>query len=270
MDPELLFSVGTFLQPGRMITSDEGDGDRQPRWLSDGPAAAGLWARMRAEHARTGLWPLLLDSRDPLDSESSPWGTGELFPERMSSPDIHDPAELLAKWWKDYTTLDEDDDMLSTEERQAVTAPFGRLWPGLAPAPRSPLDPDAMAAEYAEHFASRRPQSRLGLVAAETGSEALTAAGWDGPLNYDNDTAKFSAVVRGWEQRFGARVVAIGPATLHLSVAAPPTTAEEALLVAAEHFAFCPDNIWQSNHPHLLATYAERLIGTHYWEFWWD
>ena len=34
-----------------------------------------------------------------------------------------------------------------------------------------------MAAEYAEHFAARRPQSRLGLVAAETGSDALTVAG---------------------------------------------------------------------------------------------
>lgn len=53
-----------------------------------------------------------------------------------------------------------------------------------------------MAAEYAEHFVARRPQSRLGLVVAGTGSDALTVAGWDGPLNYDNDTAKFSTVVR--------------------------------------------------------------------------
>lgn len=94
--------------------------------------------------------------------------------------------------------------------------------------------------------------------------------GWDGPLNHDNDTAKFSAVVRSWEQRFGARVVAVGPATLHLSVAAPPTATEDALLVAAEHFAFCPDNVWQNSHPHALTAYAERLIDTHCWEFWWD
>ncbi|WP_405019950.1 DUF4253 domain-containing protein [Kitasatospora sp. NBC_00070] len=270
MATELHLPIGIPLPPGRMIISDEGDGDLQPLWLSDGPASAGLWVMVRAEHVRTGLWPLLLDSGEPFDSEFRPWGAGELFPERMSSPDAHDPAELLARWWKDYTTLDEEDDMLSPEERQAVTAPFGQLWPGLASSPRSLLDPDEMAAEYAEHFVARRPQSRLGLVVAGTGSDAITVAGWDGPLNYDNDTAKFSAVVRGWEQRFGARVVAVGPATLHLSVAAPPLTAADALLVAAEHFAFCPDNVWQSSHPYTLTAYSEQLIGAHCWEFWWD
>ncbi|MDH6133290.1 hypothetical protein P3T37_002685 [Kitasatospora sp. MAA4] len=270
MNSEPLSFVDIPLPPGRMITSDEGDGEQQTLWLSDGPVSAGLWERIHADHASTGLWPLLLDSRDPFDTDFRPWGAGEVFPERMSSPDTHDPAELLAKWWKDYTAHDEDDDVLSPEERLAVTAPFGQLWPGLASSSSSPIDPDEMAAEYAEHFASRRPQSRLGLVAAATGSDALTVAGWDGPVNYDNDTAKFSAVVRGWEQRFGARVVAVGPATLHLSVAAPPTTTEDAQLVAAEHFAFCPDNVWQNSHRNALAAYAERLIATHYWEFWWD
>ncbi|MEU4926195.1 DUF4253 domain-containing protein [Streptomyces yokosukanensis] len=70
----------------------------------------------------------------------------------------------------------------------------------------------------------------------------MAIAGWAGPCNDDNDTAKFSAVVRDWERRFGARVVAAGFSTLHLSVAAPPANEHEALLVAAEHFAFCPDN----------------------------
>ncbi|QKV93623.1 DUF4253 domain-containing protein [Streptomyces sp. NA02950] len=94
---------------------------------------------------------------------------------------------------------------------------------------------------------------------AASGAEALTAAGWSGPANYDNDTAKFSAIVGDWENRFGARVVAVGFSPLHLSVAAPPTAEEDALLVAAEHFAFCPDNIWQGRRPYTLAAYAERL-----------
>ncbi|GAB2964990.1 hypothetical protein GCM10023080_027890 [Streptomyces pseudoechinosporeus] len=95
-------------------------------------------------------------------------------------------------------------------------------------------------------------------------------AGWAGPCNYDNDTAKFSAVVRDWEHRFGARVVAVGFSTLHLSVAAPPANEHEALLVAAEHFAFCPDNIWQGSRPYTLAAYSERITGAHHWDFWWD
>ncbi|WP_223243095.1 DUF4253 domain-containing protein [Streptomyces sp. CBMA123] len=188
----------------------------------------------------------------------------------MSSPETHDPAELLGNWWKDYTVIDEDDDMLSPEERLAVTAPFGQVWPGLAPSLRPTMDPETTTVGYARHFVARRPQSRLGLVPASSGAHALTAAGWDGPVNYDNDTAKFSAVVADWERRFGARVVAVGSATLHLSVAAPPTTTEDALLVAAEHFAFCPDNIWQGHRPCTLTAYTERLIDCHSWDFWWD
>ncbi|MFI9547932.1 DUF4253 domain-containing protein [Streptomyces sp. NPDC052016] len=65
--------------------------------------------------------------------------------------------------------------------------------------------------------------------------------------------------------RFGARIVGVGFATLHLSVAAPPSRLEDALIIAAEHFAFCPDNIWQGAHPHLV-TYAEHLIFLNCWE----
>ncbi|MEW2373902.1 DUF4253 domain-containing protein [Streptomyces sp. NPDC006656] len=270
MNPELLSTFAVPLPPGRLITSDEGDGDVQPLWLSDGPVSAELWARIRDEHPRSGVWPLLLDSRDPEDSDFRPWGAGEFFPERMSSPDDHDPTDLLEKWWTTYTAIDEDDDMLSPDERLAVTAPFGQTWPGLAPCSEGAANPSQLAAEYAEHFVLSRPLSRLGLVAAPSGADALTLAGWDGPANWDNDTAVFSAVVSDWEQRFGARVVAVSSDTLHLSIATPPTSREDALLVAAEHFAFCPDNIWNGPHPQTLAAYAERLIDTHCWDFWWD
>ncbi|GGT08444.1 hypothetical protein GCM10010286_37250 [Streptomyces toxytricini] len=257
------------LPPGRMVTSDEGDGDVQPLWLSDGPAAIELWTRMHAEHTRSGLWPLLLDSLDPNDGEFRPWGSGEVFPEQMSSPASHDSAGLLARWWDTYTAVDEDD-MLDAGRRLAVTAPFGQTWPGLAPSRETTTNPDQLAAGFAQAFLADRPQTRLGLVAAASGAEALTAAGWAGPCNYDNDTAKFSAVVRDWERRFGARVVAVGFSTLHLSVAAPPAGEHEALLMAAEHFAFCPDNIWQGSSPYALPAYAERITDAHRWDFWWD
>ncbi|MFE1234915.1 DUF4253 domain-containing protein [Streptomyces sp. NPDC058745] len=258
------------MPPGRIITSGEGEGDSQSLWLSDEPAAAGLWARIHAQHGRSGQWPLLLDALDPEDADFRPWGSGELFPEQMSAAASHSPADLLAKWWADYTADDEDDDVLSSEERLAVTAPFGQSWPGRAPSRKAVTSADQLAADYAEVFLSDHPRSRLGLVTAASGAEALTTAGWSGPAKYDNDTAKFSAVVGDWENRFGARVVAVGFSTLHLSVAAPPTTDEDALLVAAEHFAFCPDNIWQGRQPYTLSAYAERLTQVYNWDFWWD
>jgi hypothetical protein len=252
-----------------MITSDEGDGDRQPLWLSDIRAAADLWALLRGEHASSGLWPLLLDSLDPHDADFRPWGCGELSPERMSSPDGHDAEELLARWWQDHTATDEGDDLLTAEERLAVTAPFGRTWPGTAPGRAIPVDPDGVAEHYARAFLAQNPHARLGLVPALRGADALTAVGWDGPANYGIDTATFSAVVRSWEDRFGVRVVGVGFCTLHLSVAAPPSGLEEALAICAEHFAFCPDTVWQGAHRD-LAAYAEHLIDLNCWEFWWD
>ncbi|MFD5772781.1 DUF4253 domain-containing protein [Streptomyces fungicidicus] len=57
------------------------------------------------------------------------------------------------------------------------------------------------------------------------------------------------AVVLHWERRFGARIVGVG---------------------FAEHFAFCPDSIWQGRRPHTLAGYAKDLVGVTAWIFWWD
>ncbi|WP_149828561.1 DUF4253 domain-containing protein [Streptomyces tailanensis] len=57
---------------------------------------------------------------------------------------------------------------------------------------------------------------------------------------------------------------------LIVSVAAPPTTEADAEAVAAEHFAFCPDNIHQGTADGSLRTYVQSLLGEHTWSFWWD
>lgn len=268
MESKLLETLGVALPPGRVITSD----GAEALWLSDGPAGDGLWTRCLAEHAAgSGLWPLfLLDSGYPEEDGFRPWASGEVFPARMSAPGLHDAPGLLASWWADYVDVPEDDPALSVCERAAVTAPFGRDWPG--PAPHRPFDrdPDEVAIEFAQVLADREPTARLGLVAADRGADAPASAGWDGPVNYDSDTARYSAVLRDWERRYGIRVVALGFSTLHVSVAAPPATKDEALRVGAEHFAFCPDTVWQGSRPYTLDAYAERIVGLNAWEFWWD
>ena len=157
------------LPPGRIVRGDEGDSDLAALWLSDEPAPDGLWARLRAEHPRSGLWPLLLR---PLanDEPTRPWDDGELWPDDMSAPDEHDPETLLAQWWRDYTTPEQDE--LSPAERAAITAPYGQRWPGLAPAAVRD-DPDRVAETLAVELPSFRATWRLGLVAAERGAEYL-------------------------------------------------------------------------------------------------
>jgi hypothetical protein len=133
-------------------------------------------------------------------------------------------------------------------------------------------NPDAQAVTNARALQACFANWRLGLVPADRGADALTNVGWMGPANYDNDTALFSAVVRSWEDRFGARVIGVGFASLYLSVAAPPATFDEALRVGAEHFAFCPDTLWPQSpwQADNLAHYAKELVGATSWKFWWD
>ncbi|GIF47160.1 uncharacterized protein DUF4253 [Asanoa ferruginea] len=264
-------SLSLDLPPGRAVhETDAGVLDEPVLWISDTCPDPGLWGSLQARHGQTGLWPLLLGgaSYDP----GSPWTTGELFPGLIKSrPGDHDAAVLLAGWWSAHTTVDEDDDTLSAPEQLAVTAPFGDQWPGLAPAGTLQEDPAVRAAEFADHLVAESwlTAPRLGLSASARGADAPADLAWGGPLNYENDTAQFSAVLRSWEERFGARVVGLGPAELYLSIAAPPTDADHALHVAAEHFAFCPDNVWQSNTDTLIR-YAESLTNQACWSFWWD
>jgi hypothetical protein len=53
-----------------------------------------------------------------------------------------------------------------------------------------------------------------------------------------------------------------------LGVAAPPTGIDEAIRIAAEQFAFCPDNVWHGGAT--LVDYAQRLIDASTWSFWWE
>ena len=252
--------LSVALPDGRVVMSDEGTGGIAALWLSDGPATADLFCRIRADHSRSGLYPLLLDGLDKGGEEYRPWGSGELFHARLTSPENHDPAVVLARWWAGDDEWDEDD--------AEVTAPFDERWPGLAPAMPLLHDSDRLAEDFVRRLLAEQPYLRLGLVAATGGATALTAAGWSGPVNQENDTALFSAVVGDWERRFGARVVCVGFDTLRLSVAAPPTTRDAALAVAAEHMAFCPDNIWQGIGT--LSAYADALVNAEEWYFWWD
>ncbi|WJY41156.1 DUF4253 domain-containing protein [Streptomyces sp. P9-2B-2] len=44
----------------------------------------------------------------------------------------------------------------------------------------------------------------------------------------------------------------------------------KAKAVAAEHYAFCPDNIVQGHHETLRTYAAKAVLDRHVWHFWWD
>lgn len=263
---ELIDTLKCELPPGRLIKSECGEGESAPLWMSDEPAGFDDWSRacrLRAEG--TGVWPVLLDGPWAADSWLSP-----KEPEQIAR---YDARALLAALWRShalpYLAEGEEEDDVFRRNRLDTIAPFGEEWPGVAPAIEAVQDPDQFLDEFGDLLISFKDDLHLGLVQARSGAEALTALGWTGPVNYAT-TPEISAMVADWEKRFGARVVCLGFDVLHLSVAAPPKTLAEALPIAAEHFAFCPDNVSQGEMPCTIRAYAERIVGEEAWIFWWD
>ncbi|MFF3959954.1 DUF4253 domain-containing protein [Streptomyces griseorubiginosus] len=250
-------SLGLGLPLGRLIDETEDGPWHEPLlWHAEYAASSGAWTALGGRAARVGLLPVLIEVGGGQGGPEE-W---ELMPGRMSYPGDHDPEEVLADFWEAYA-----EDELDDGEG---------AWPGLAEGPSAlPADPDRRAAETADALldeGSWFKDPRLALVPARRSADIPAAIGWTGPLNHENDVARLCAVLRSWEDRFGIRVIALDFDRLEVSVAAPPTTQETAEAVAAEHFAFCPDNIDQGHH-NTLREYAEHaVIGQRTWSFWWD
>jgi hypothetical protein len=231
-------------------------------WLSDASVAdpAASWSALWDARERTGLWPLLVGGLSE-QSLADYW----MLPTAPETIERQDPDDARAGLWDSINASDEDEDDLEWDDG----VPHNDPWPGLAVTGVPVGDPDAVAEWYVQEILGSRIPWRLGLVPVERSADVLARTGWSGPCNHTNATNELSAVLRSWEDRFGARVVAIELATLHVSVAAPPQDLDHARAVALEHFAFCPDNIWQSD-TNTLDRYAETLIGVNTWTFWWD
>lgn len=252
-----LATSGLELPPGTLVDATmDGPWHEPLLWCADGLAAPGSWSSLRDAGRRLGLLSVLIDGGSR-DQWPEAW---DLDPAGMSYPGDHDAEDVLSEVWDAYAA-----DELHTEN----------AWPGLAPTPVTdgPDSPETLAAEMADMLTDDGmplENSRLALVPARRSADIPAAIGWSGPLNHENDVARLCAVLRSWEDRFGIRVVALGFDTLTVSVARPPTTEAEALALAAEHFAFCPDNIHQSALDSLEKYAEDALLGRETWSFWWD
>ncbi|MFJ3924801.1 DUF4253 domain-containing protein [Streptomyces sp. NPDC090022] len=265
-------SLDLELPPGTLVARPGGRrwprGRREPLlWVSDAPVGVGALAAARSPAlAAAGLQAVLFQERRGLEGW---WTRDELSPAAMSDPGDHHVEPVLRTWWAGVVPDPEEGE---GPDGAGLIAPFGRDWPGLAEhGVAGEEDPDGAALALADELIrdGALPSPRLALIPAGRGADVPTAMGWRGPVNHVADTALISTVLRSWEDRFGARVVALGFDELHVSVAAPPRTTAGALPVAAEHFAFCPDNVWQGCGS--VRAYADEAVaGSGYWGFWWD
>jgi hypothetical protein len=257
---DLAFTIIGLPGPGRR----HGSQGRPVTWITDWTmtCAGATWARLSEKAAETGLRPFLL--ADMPGKPGRPWGTpGSTSDEVIDTPldttaiDRLDAAAILAGyWWDDAVAFAED------EEFREILAPFGPGFPGLAPAIAGELDPELMRRALYQYTRD----ARIGLVPAQRPADALARLGWQGAVN-SRSTADITAVLRSWEDRFGARLLEVGFADIRLLVSRPPRTLEAALPIAAEHFAFS-----EEAHGGLRAVdeIARAIVGNPFWDFWWD
>lgn len=233
-------------------------------WISDAvvPDAASAWCAAAERFADTGLWPLRLHSL--YDDSGRPWSQGELEPVTRSAVEAIDVRDVLARGWRDCLVPIRNPWPPGT----GPLAPFGSDFPGLAPTqPESSTTRAGLTGGAA----------RLGVVSCERPADAVALAGWTGAINVLG-TAQVSAVLRSWEDRFGVVLVGLAFATITVLVTRPPATHEDALRVAAEIAAFCPDVLSQDGpwdgfgyaSGGTIEGLARLLPDRPVWNLWWD
>jgi hypothetical protein len=198
------------------------------------PGSGRVWAALSELHSQTGLVPVQLDGLG--GDARRPWDDGDFIePVDPREADGLDAGAVLRFDWRAWVPHPRYDDAEQMQRR----APFTLEWPGLAPPERTPLT--AAERQHAldvllpqvRRASGATPQARIGLVAAARPADVLLVIGWGGLVNCGESLLELTAVLRSWEDRFGARLVDVGYADLRLFVERPPRTLEAAQRLAA-------------------------------------
>jgi hypothetical protein len=211
----------------------------------DGAEAFVHWRRLRAIFELTGWWPYV--EEDGWRARAAGDGRSESEAEVLARGRVMDGAVLLAgrytAHWGRVAGLRLDD---STYDERQVPETLTEM-----------LDDPPFSGTC-----------RIGLVEAGYGWEVPARVGWGGGGRRSPEPAGNTAVLRYWQERWGAEVLALGDGTLELLVSRPPRDRHEAVAVARELIAYCPDLLLPPEFT--LGFYAARYARGVSWRFWWD
>lgn len=213
-------------------------GSRCPHyWATDAPVpdAPALASRLAEAFPQTGLWPVLF--------------TGFDDPDAMSDP-TRDP--------RDVDTLD--------PEAVLRKATYGAPFDGLA-ASSGAKRPDPFGAFVRMEAGEPAADPLLLLVPVNRPADAVALLGLI--QSEITDDLGLTAVVRSWEERFGAVVTAIETGSLGLAIGDPPANALQSRALARELRAFAPEDGLHEEREVARAIEGDGQIEDLSREFWW-
>lgn len=233
------------------------DGLLIQRVLVPAEDAEGQWAQLARTAETAGQWPVILGNPlvpgiDELSRLLDDIASDRARPanQLLADAEALDARAVLDRRWDETLPIDEDED-----DQEAVEVFDESLPPGLVLPIPAPLTPTSGTATIA-------------LVPAAASEDVLALLGW-GDWNACPPPEEHVAVLREWRRRYGAVVKAISPDTLELAVARPPTSFDDALVLAREQYAYAPDIVDQGEHSSVGAL-AAALVDSRHWHFWWD
>ena len=257
--------IGDVRLSGHLVRAGSG---QEVAWITDEPhqAPGRVWLELSRARAQTGLVPVLLADEPPLE-----WDDDQQDP---SAADSVRPEEVLTRLWDFRRPTEQQERRKAPEWRWWVEdrGPFGRRFPGLAPPQHVKLDPARLtkALDGVESADDGPEAARIGLVQAARPADVPAVLGWFPPVgareigSEAQDIFRLVAVLRSWEDRFGATLLQLGPsAVVRVLAERPPATIEAATALAAEHWAF------GESHDTVREIVA-ALMDTPIWSFWWD
>jgi hypothetical protein len=254
-DGELVTVGGVELPHGRARFFTHHDGtptDIRLGWETteavDG--AYRTWLALVRVFSQTGLWPVV--GRLGYGT-ARPWEQHHRWKPEPTAERPNTIERVLAEAWDGQALCDARTGARLPETRP----PIGGLAPGSVGSGVD-LFPSTDAWWY-------RP-GVITLVAVEHPWEAPAVGGWDLALNQSLLGADFSAVVKSWQERFGAYM----PAADELVVTRPPQSSGQAMRLAEEHRLVCPYDSQFHDPDERPGEYAHGLVGSTRWGFWWD
>lgn len=232
-----------------------------------------VWRALRAEHGRTGLWPVLGRAAGDVADGTYQWPFGPQGPALLAALSGIDAAErmaLIVRSMREWHLL-----------RGDPANPRVAAWHAEHEAEFDPVRVAEAAGPLTEIPAGIRRESdrhrptRVLLVPAAAGHEVLALVpgilpimnNWmGGPSHPDLEYADHVLVLRHWEAAWGAQLYYRG-SRLELAVARPPRDPLAIATCAIEQSSYCDDLLQIIGEVHDVA--REQVPAGH-WSFWWD